>query len=46
MDQFLIDLKNLVKKHWKVIILVIVVIWLLTSYTDIKAGFLDGWKGE
>lgn len=44
MNQFLTDLKVLVKNHWKVIVLIIVVIWLITNYTDIKAGIIDGWN--
>lgn len=44
MNQFLTDLKVLVKNHWKVIVLIIIVIWLITNYTDIKAGILDGWN--
>ena len=42
MNQFLTDLKQLVKNHWKVIVLIITFIWLVTNYTDIKAGILDG----
>ena len=46
MYQFLNDLKILVKNHWKVIALIIVIIWLISSYTDIKAGIMDGWNGK
>ncbi len=46
MNQFLNDLKILVKNHWKVIALIIVTIWLISSYTDIKAGIMDGWNGK
>jgi transcriptional regulator with XRE-family HTH domain len=46
MNQFLNDLKILVKNHWKVIALIIVIIWLISSYTDIKAGIMDGWNGK
>ena len=42
MNQFLTDLKQLVKNHWKVIVLIIALIWLVTNYTDIKAGIMDG----
>ena len=44
MNQFLNDLKTLVKTHWKTILFIILVIWLMTSYTDIKAGIIDAWK--
>jgi transcriptional regulator with XRE-family HTH domain len=46
MNQFLTDLKQLVKNHWKVIALIITFIWLVTNYTDIKAGILDGWNNK
>lgn len=46
MNQFLTDLKTLVKTHWKTIFLIVLVIYLITNYTDIKAGILDGWNGK
>lgn len=46
MNQFLTDLKILVKNHWKVIVLIIAIIWLVSNYTDIKAGIMDGWNGK
>jgi len=46
MNQFLNDLKTLVKTHWKTIFIIILVIYLLTSYTDIKAGIMDAWSGK
>ena len=46
MNQFITDLKILVKNHWKVISLIVLVIWLASSYTDIKAGIIDGWNGK
>ncbi|MFN5438347.1 MAG: helix-turn-helix domain-containing protein [Bacteroidota bacterium] len=46
MNQFLSDLKILVKNHWKVIVLIIAVVWLLSNYADIKSGILDGWSGK
>jgi transcriptional regulator with XRE-family HTH domain len=46
MNQFLNDLKALVKNHWKVIALIIAIIWLISNYTDIKAGIMDGWNGK
>ena len=44
MNQFLNDLKTLVKTHWKTIFLIVLVIWLITSYDDIKAGIIEGWS--
>jgi transcriptional regulator with XRE-family HTH domain len=46
MNQFLTDLKTLVKTHWKTIFLIILVIWLVASYTDIKSGIMDAWSGK
>ena len=46
MNQFLNDLKALVKTHWKTIFIIILVIYLFTSYTDIKSGIMDAWGGK
>ena len=46
MNQFLNDLKALVKTHWKTIFLIVLVIYLFTSYADIKAGIMDAWSGK
>jgi hypothetical protein len=46
MNQFLNDLKTLVKTHWKTILFIVIVIWAITSYTDIKSGILDGWNNK
>ena len=46
MNQFINDLKALVKNHWKVLAIIILAIWFFNSYTDIKAGILDGWNGK
>ena len=46
MNQFLNDLKALVKTHWTTIFIIILVIYLFTSYTDIKSGIMDAWSGK
>ena len=46
MNQFLNDLKTLVKTHWKTIFIIVLVIYLFTSYTDIKSGIMDAWSGK
>ena len=46
MNQFLNDLKVLVKNHWKTIFLIVLVIWLITNYSDIKSGIMDAWSGK
>jgi transcriptional regulator with XRE-family HTH domain len=46
MNQFINDLTTLVKTHWKKIFLIVLIIWLIASYDDIKAGIIEGWKGK
>ena len=46
MNQFLTDLKTLVKTHWKTIIIIVLVTYVVTNYTDIKTGIMDGWSGK
>jgi hypothetical protein len=46
MNQFLTDLKSLIKNHWKVILLITAIIWFFSFYSDIKTGIVDGWNGE
>ena len=46
MNQFLNDLKTLVKTHWKTILIIFLVIYLFSSYTDIKSGIMDAWNGK
>jgi transcriptional regulator with XRE-family HTH domain len=46
MNQFLNDLKTVVKTHWKTILIIVLVIYLFSSYTDIKSGIMDAWNGK
>ena len=46
MNQFLTDLKTLIKTHWKTILLIIIVFFILSNYTAIKSGIIDGWAGK
>ena len=46
MNQFLNDLKALVKNNWKIILLIVLVIFFISNYEEIKAGIVDGWKGK
>ena len=46
MNQFLNDLKTLVINHSKTIFIIVIVIYFLSSYTDIKAGIMDAWSGK
>ncbi len=44
MNQFINDLKTLVKNNWKIILLIIAIVFFISNYTDIKSGILDGWN--
>ncbi len=46
MNQFLIDLKTLVKNNWKIILIIVLVIFFISNYDDIKAGIIDGWQSK
>jgi len=46
MNQFITDLKALFKNHWKIITIVVILIWLTVSYPDIKSGIMDGWSDQ
>jgi transcriptional regulator with XRE-family HTH domain len=46
MNQFFNDLTTLVNTHWKKIFLIVLIIWLIASYDDIKAGIIEGWNGK
>jgi len=46
MKNFITDAENLLKNHWKVIFLIILVILLVSYYPEIKAGLSDGWNGK
>jgi len=44
MNQFINDLKTLVKNNWKIILLIVLVIFLFRNYNEIKSGFIEGWN--
>jgi hypothetical protein len=44
MKNFITDVENLLKNHWKVIFLIILVIFLVSNYPGVKAGLSDGWS--
>jgi hypothetical protein len=43
MKQLMLDFQILFKKHQKVISIVVISVYLLYSYPDIKQGIVDGW---
>lgn len=46
MNQLISDLKTLIKNNWKIILLIVLVIYLISNYTDFKEGIVEGWKGN
>lgn len=46
MKQLLLDVQNLFKNNWKVISIIVITVYLLYSYPDIKQGVADGWIGR
>ncbi len=46
MNRLINDLKTLVKTHWKTILLLTLIVWLFTNYTEIKLGIVDAWSGK
>jgi transcriptional regulator with XRE-family HTH domain len=46
MNQFITDLKTLVKNNWKLILWGILVTFLISNYEQIKAGVIDGWNSK
>lgn len=44
MNQLIADLKTLIKNNWKILLLIILVIFFLSNYNEIKSGFVDGWN--
>ncbi len=39
----MLDFQILFKKHWKVILIIFISVYLLYSYPDIKQGISEGW---
>jgi hypothetical protein len=46
MKQLMLDFQILLKNNWKIISIVVISVYLLYSYPDIKQGILDGWIGR
>lgn len=44
MNQLMADLKTLVKNNWKILLFIVLVVFLLSNYNEIKSGFVDGWN--
>jgi hypothetical protein len=46
MKQLMLDFQILFKNNWKVISIIVITIYLLYSYPDIKQGIIDGWMNK
>jgi transcriptional regulator with XRE-family HTH domain len=44
MNQLMNDLKTLVRNNWKTILWIVLVVFFISNYDDIKSGILDGWN--
>jgi hypothetical protein len=46
MKQLILDFQTLVENNWKIISIVVISVYLLYYYPDIKEGIMDGWIGR
>ncbi len=44
MNQFINDFKTLVRNNWKIILWIVLVIFFISNYKEIKSGIVDGWN--
>lgn len=44
MNQFINDLKTLFKNNWKIILLIVLVLFFISNYDEIKLGIMEGWN--
>jgi transcriptional regulator with XRE-family HTH domain len=44
MNQLMNDLKTLVRNNWMTILWIVLVVFFISNYDDIKSGILDGWN--
>jgi transcriptional regulator with XRE-family HTH domain len=46
MKELIEDLKKLLLKHWKIILACVIFFRIITNYTEIKSGLIDGWSNN
>ncbi len=46
MKEFIKDVETFGKKHWKPLLAILVVVFLLKYYPDLKNGIMDGWLNK
>ena len=44
MNQLINDLKTLFKNNWKIILLIVLVLFFISNYDEIKLGITEGWN--
>ena len=44
MNQLINDLKTLFKNNWKIILLIVLVLYFISNYNEIKLGITEGWN--
>ena len=46
MKEFIKDLEVFFRKHWKPIIFIIGILFIVSNYSDLKSGIIDGWLNK
>lgn len=46
MNQLFSDIKTLIKNNWKILLWIVVIIYALSNYTEIKNGIVEGWNNK
>jgi transcriptional regulator with XRE-family HTH domain len=46
MNQLFSDIKTLIKNNWKILLWILIIIYALSNYTEIKNGIIEGWNNK
>lgn len=46
MKLYISESASLIRENWKSISVIVILVYLIRSYPDIKQGILDGWFGR
>jgi transcriptional regulator with XRE-family HTH domain len=46
MNQLFSDIKTLIKNNWKILLWIVVIIYAISNYSEIKSGIIDGWNAK
>ena len=44
MKEFVNDIQNLIVKHWGKLLVVVLVVFVINNYKDVKRCVVDGWN--